>query len=317
MVDNKLKYLAMMTSMGCPSKRAEQLESECLEGILFIIKNQKCINSEQALAMPALLKDRLPGHMITSVMSAVDARVDLGAAVDKSSPDKQVCLYMDKLLTDALWDLFQQPHTHDREEQLLMVMAMVFATLGIKKGNERTHALGAALATQSLGFDVNRLLNATRSLKRHVEAANQASNLLMGPWIYPSDAKTLQEQHPDIFQQAFQGGQPAPSRWTDITRQMVLRLSVCRSSRTGTCEAPARSRQSNGQSNQLMNRACSLEALPGFTWTSTPQPGGSASAGPQQQASAPPSTGGLLSICNGQLAIGICVSFWGPVGASH
>ena len=194
-----------------------------------------------------------------------------------------------------------------------MVMAMVFATLGIKKGNERTHALGAALATQSLGFDVNRLLNATRSLKRHVEAANQASNLLMGPWIYPSDAKTLQEQHPDIFQQAFQGGQPAPSRWTDITRQMVLRLSVCRSSRTGTCEAPARSRQSNGQSNQLMNRACSLEALPGFTWTSTPQPGGSASAGPQQQASAPPSTGGLLSICNGQLAIGI----WGPVGASH
>ena len=115
---------------------------------------------------------------------------------------------------------------------------MVFNALGVHKGNEKTYAYGAAIATQAHGFNIQSLLEDGRDLKSYVRSMTPK---LRGPEIYPSDPEVIRRDWPSIFAQAYGADEamyPVPSKRANEHREIVLGMMPCRSSKAGSRALP-------------------------------------------------------------------------------
>eukprot|EP00959_Pyramimonas_sp_CCMP1952_P395478 8286674-Pyramimonas_sp.AAC.1 len=79
-----------------------------------------------------------------------------------------------------------------------MAVVKLFVALGMRFPNEKTHALGCALATHAHGLEVNTLLMDLRMFKMRFKAiVDENPCLLLGPDTYPETAAKPQELHPE------------------------------------------------------------------------------------------------------------------------
>jgi hypothetical protein len=269
-IDNRLKYVQLMATCGSPqgSPKHALLIAECLTGILTAVRNTKQVAAEHAIEIRSLL-GYLPPESVEVIMSAISAKVNLAStgSMGTSNADRQSNVHLDVYLKEQSWELFQnlKMDTHTK----LLAMASIFIGLGMLKVTEKTYAVGAAIATQTSGYESNQLLDDTRKLKSLLRSID-SSGVQQGPDIYPDSTEVFKANYPEIYKHAYPDHGPCPTKWSAQYRLVVQGLAVCRSSKTGVQDAKKANAEAAALGHGMLGigvqRRASMESLPGFKW---------------------------------------------------
>ena len=148
-----------------------------------------------------------------------------------------------------------------------MLMAQLFSAIGLTRATEKTYAMGAALATQSHGMEVNQLLADGRRLKEFTRAiVNDNEQLEQGPLNYPANITEFKEAHPHLYAHAFPDHEPVESKWSTAHRAIVHSRTVCRDTRRGVNKGEQMPHDLHVRHDRrALAGACQgFEGLPGF-----------------------------------------------------
>ena len=239
-IQQRVNYIELMTTCGAPtgSAKYEKLISDAAIGIMSAIKVAKTIKVDSAIEIDKLMQAKFPSEAYQMVMNAVNLKVNLTSPTSSgflAKAEKQTHNYLDGYLTECHWEFFLNLK-NDKQNKLFR-MACVFVRLGLTRAQEKTYALGAALATHAHGFDVTQALEDVRKLKEYVRSVAHANgqliHILDGPDNYPEDVGDFRLAHAEIYQQAFPEDGPVGSKWSKEFRAMVCSVTPCRDTKTG------------------------------------------------------------------------------------
>ena len=195
----RLDYVTLMSTCGQPpgSPGYAKLQQDSLAGILAAIRGVKAIPPSLLPAVKPLLDKVLSPEAVSTVMQAMDTKVNLASNGSASSVEwGQTNLQLDSMMTQSSWQVFENPNAL-ADDQLIW-MAKVFAALGMGHASEKTYALGAASATHSHGLDPTQLYEHVQTLKASVRAIDH-DQLIQGPKAYSASPAELPA---DLYKQA-------------------------------------------------------------------------------------------------------------------
>ena len=147
LISNRLDYVKLMAEIcGVGTPKHARLQAECVEAILHVVRCTKSITTEIVLEMKPMLEANLDNSICTTIMSAMDTRVNLASTTPTGSPhqaDKQQHFFLDDYLTERSWDIFESSKAQTPRNQKLYHMATLLRKVGIYNGSEKTYSLCA------------------------------------------------------------------------------------------------------------------------------------------------------------------------------
>ena len=146
-ISKRLEYVKLMTEInGVGTPEHASLQAACVEAILHVVRCTKSITTEIVLEMKPMLEANLDNSICTTIMSAMDTRVNLASTTPTGvphQPDKQKHLFVDCYLTEPSWDIFEISQAQIPRNKKLYHMAGVLRKIGLYNGSEKTYSLCA------------------------------------------------------------------------------------------------------------------------------------------------------------------------------
>ena len=241
LVKKSVDYVELMKTTIAPSgsQQHKAMQQDCAAGILKAISQLKALPQESVQGIGSVCNDKLTQEQVHAILQACSSKVHLAGNGGGTKKSWQQNYVFDEHLTEQLWQFFlSDGYT---EDQVLSCMACQFAALGLFDSDEKTKAFGAAIATQRLGFDRNRVYNSLVRFKAILTATLRECKhrLLEGPSEY--NVVDLWGQKPELYRQAFPDAAHAnvPSKWNKEFRAVVLHGIPCRYTKMGVVPACA------------------------------------------------------------------------------
>ena len=265
-VAKRMQYIELMQASGVNpgTARWEQLLSDGVTGIMQMVRTHRHFTVDEAMNVRQQLDDKalLSPESVDAIMQHLDARVDISSGTSSglgSSAPKQTHFFVDNYVTEQLWACLRDQSV--LKDNKMLAVVKLFVSLGLRVPNEKTFAMGCALATHAHGLEVNTLLIDVRNFKMCFRAiVDENLGLLIGPDTYPETAEKFQELHPEVYAQAFPDDQPIPSMWPSDYRAMVKKLAPCRDTKAGVDKAMVQYSASSASASASRSGG----SLPGF-----------------------------------------------------
>lgn len=265
----EIKYMKLLKSVAGPSAAAS-ITADTKLNILTIIKAAKKVTEDDVMNIQTLLN---------AEFEAEDALVLMKVCISKASTldagAKQENLFLDNYLTQSMWDALQS-NIVDPTTKMLSLATLMKAG-GKVAATEYTKSLANLLAANEQGrFNYDASLAELQRFKKVYAVAKPPASNLSGPSVYPEQPESLLDHCHELYHQLYEHEPPVASKWTSAYRNLVLKESPCMMPKGGLAgnisqvvhrgqALPFNSRPPvEGQSLQ---RAPSMESLPGFKWT--------------------------------------------------